>query len=337
MSIESDVFRKSILNKEKLLKYGFKKDDSLYKYYTILLDDFIANITINDKNIDGKIYDKETNEEYTNFRVKNINGEFVNKVKEEYIKILKDINDNCFDKKYFNYDQANRITDLIKKEYKITPEFLWDKFPGYAVFRCTSSKKWFAVILNVPKNKITGNSDKEIEILNIKLGDNTNLYLKEKNVYPSYHMNKKNWVTIILDDSLGDDVIMSLINISYELENVKNAWLVPANPNYFDIIHAFDDTDEIIWKQTASIKCGDIIYLYIGAPYSKIMYKCVTTKTDIPYNYKNKNLKVNKAMTIKLLKKYQDEFTYKVLKNYGISSIRSQRKIKGALLKELDK
>ncbi len=33
-------------------------------------------------------------------------------------------------------------------------------------------------------------------------------------------------------------------------------WIVPANPKYYDIEHAFDDTDEIDWKQGTRIKVG---------------------------------------------------------------------------------
>lgn len=47
---------------------------------------FRVDITIDSSNnIFGKIYELETNEEYTNFRIENTRGEFVSKVREEYI------------------------------------------------------------------------------------------------------------------------------------------------------------------------------------------------------------------------------------------------------------
>ena len=62
-------------------------------------------------------------------------------------------------------------------------------------------------------------------------------------------------------------------------------WLIPSNPKYYDIIHAFDDTDEIDWKQGAGIKTGDTVFMYVGSPVSAVLYKCKVTETDIPYSY----------------------------------------------------
>ena len=53
------------------------------------------------------------------------------------------------------------------------------------------------------------------------LHDKTSYYLENKNIYPAYHMNKKNWVSIILDESLSNDEIFNLIDISYNNSNIK--------------------------------------------------------------------------------------------------------------------
>ena len=36
-------------------------------------------------------------------------------------------------------------------------------------------------------------------------------------IKPGYHMNKKHWNTIVLDDSIPDDKILFLIDLSYDL------------------------------------------------------------------------------------------------------------------------
>ena len=38
-------------------------------------------------------------------------------------------------------------------------------------------------------------------------------------------------------------------------------WLVPANPKYYDIQGAFEQSKEIDWKQGKGIKKGDIVYI----------------------------------------------------------------------------
>ena len=139
MNIEEEIFKKCTLNETNLIKYGFIKEKKWYKYKTSL-DSFSVEITIINNKVKGKIYDLESESEYTNYRVKDIQGSFALDIKEKYIKILKDIKDKCFDKNYFMYSQSNRITNLIIKKYKIAPKFLWEKSPGYGVFKGVNDK-----------------------------------------------------------------------------------------------------------------------------------------------------------------------------------------------------
>ena len=42
-------------------------------------------------------------------------------------------------------------------------------------------------------------------------------YLGQPGILPGYHMNKSNWVTVLLDGSAADETIRELLEISYEL------------------------------------------------------------------------------------------------------------------------
>lgn len=42
-----------------------------------------------------------------------------------------------------------------------------------------------------------------------------------KEVIPGYHMNKTHWNTVYLDGDIPDEEIKSMINMSYELTNLK--------------------------------------------------------------------------------------------------------------------
>ena len=113
---------------------------------------------------------------------------------------------------------------------------------------------------------------------------------------------------------------------------------MPSNPKYYDVIKAFEDSDEIDWKQGAGIKTGDTIYLYVGSPISAILYKCRVTETDIPYHYQDENLTIKALMKIKLLKRYDKErFTFKVLNDeYGIFAVRGPRGVPFSLSEALN-
>ena len=147
-------------------------------------------------------------------------------------------------------------------------------------------------------------------------------------------MNKRNWISIILDDTLEDEEIERKIHTSYLAVNEQQIWLIPANPNYYDIIHCFDTTDEIIWKQSTDIHIGDIIYLYVTKPYAKIYYQCKVTDVNIPYPYEDKNIRMQKVMKIKLIKRLEKKnYDFTFLNQLGIKAIRGPRKIS----KEQDK
>ena len=337
MNIENDVFKRFSVNYKKLEDYGFKKNGNEFVLEkNFLNNDFKAIITISFKgNISGKVIENELDEEYTLLRTEMI-GEFVGKVREAYKDILIDIRKHCFEPNYYIYDQTNRINRYIKEKYHNNPEFLWDNSSGCGVYRNKLNNKWYGIIMNVDYSKLD-NKTGEVEIINVKLDEEriVNL-LKEKGFYKAYHMNKKDWISIILNDTLSDDVVCSLIDESYNIINEAESWLVPANPKYYDVIKAFKESNEIIWKQSSDIHVGDLVYLYVGEPYSKVMYKCMATEVNIPYDYKDSNLTINKVMKIKLLEELGDrDYTFAYLNKIGIKAIRGPRKIGEKIVKLL--
>lgn len=334
MTIEEEIFKRSKPDYHCLIDYGFKKENDTYTYQTEILNNtFQIIINVSPKGVTGKIFDLESDAEYLAYRIENQTGEFANSIREMYKAKLIDIKNCCFADNYFVYEQANRITKLVKKEYDVIPEFLWKDDKKNGVFRNSSNKKWFGIIMNINKNKIS-TEDKDIEVLNVKLDDKKiSQLLNKPGFYQAYHMNKKYWITIILDNTLADEEIMCLIRESYSYTVTTNAWVVPANPKYYDVVNCFNNTNHVIWKQSSSIKVGDIVYLYVGAPYSCIMFKCKAAKTDIPYNYQDSNLTISTTMDLELLEAYPyDKLTFKIISDYGLNSIRGPRRMPKKLL-----
>ena len=333
MTIEEEVFRKTKVNFDKLIKYGFKLENDLYTYSKNIMDNtFRVDINIDKKGeVKGYIFDLSFNFEYTSFRIGNNIGTFKNKVKEEFIKILENIKNKCFIKNDFIYEQTNRIVKIIKEKYGDDYEFEWEKFPGYATFKNQDSKKWYAVIMNINKFKLDNKTNKEVEIINLKLNpQKIDDLLKQNGYFKGYHMNKKNWITIILDDTVPDYQILSLIDESYNYtivtKSVKNEWIIPANPKYFDIETSIQNSNTITWKQSSNIKINDIVYLYVAKPISAIMYKFKVIDINIPYKYQDKNLKIQKTMKIDLIKRYEPGIlSLDKIKEFGIKTVRGPR------------
>lgn len=219
--MEYELFKKCIFDYSKLLNYGFKEENNIYYYEKYILDNnYKICIKIENNNVIGKIYDLIFNDEYLNLNVDS-NLSFNNKIKEEYINILKDIKNNCTKESLFVFKQSNEITNYIKRKYKVNPEFLWDKSSGNGVFRNKNNKKWFGIIISVSKDKLDLKYKQEIiEVINLKLNEDTiKELIKIDGFYKAYHMNKKSWISIILDNTVDNEIIYSLIDQSYNNVN----------------------------------------------------------------------------------------------------------------------
>ena len=262
------------------------------------------------------------------------------------------------------------VFDYIKKKYHVLPEYPWRKYDSNAVFRHTDNKKWFALVMDVQGNKLGLSGSEYIDVVNLKMDDLffRDIIIKEDGIMPAYHMNKMHWVTVLLNGMVPEKRVLELIDMSFlatasakKKEKVRppKEWIIPSNPKYYDIIHAFDETETIDWKQGAGIKMGDTVFMYVGAPVSAVLYKCKVTETNIPYQYQDKKretpphirsaasrsphtsstsskrlpLTISALMKIRLLKRYAPEqFTFEVLKSeYGIYAIRGPRGVPNSL------
>lgn len=217
MNIEEKVFERRGIDYDLLVRYGFVREGNIYKYSKIFMDTFRADIEITmDQEVRGTVYDLTYGEEYVNFRMEQYTGSFVQMVREEYIHILEDIREHCTRKRLFITEQANRIAEKMIQIYHDVPEFLWDTSPGYGVFRNANSQKWYALIANIDRSKIDRNTSGEVEIINLKIDANKILtLLKRDGFYEAYHMNKKNWISIVLDDTVLDEEIIGYVEESY--------------------------------------------------------------------------------------------------------------------------
>ena len=85
---------------------------------------------------------------------------------------------------------------------------------GYLEIKKTN--KWFGIVMQIDKSKLI-NDEGLVEVINVKVDDLVDNYVDNKSIFKAYHMNKKSWISIILDDSLSDCYIIKLIDISYSL------------------------------------------------------------------------------------------------------------------------
>lgn len=188
MRIEEELFSRHKLIPDKLIAYGFTSEGDRLIYARELPDDGMKIIVEYDGAINGRIIDLSLNEEYMAFRVEGATG-YSAQIRQKYIELLTDIREHCCKKQYFQSPQAQRISGYILEAYDSAPEFLWAKYPGFAVFRRHDNNKWFALFGDVPRNKVdkAAQSDQPVEAINVKVDQkNTGRYLLQAGIYEAY-------------------------------------------------------------------------------------------------------------------------------------------------------
>ena len=109
----------------------------------------------------------------------------------------------------------NDIYGYLKKKYKSQPEYLWRRYPNYAVFRHSGNRKWYAIIMDVQRDKlagsdvpkggdaqydgdvpeellfpIDGDANGTVDIINVKVADRylLDVLAGQPGYYKEYHM-----------------------------------------------------------------------------------------------------------------------------------------------------
>ena len=201
-----------------MLSCGFVENDGIYVYKTDILDgQFYIELTVlNDEKLFARVVEKEFDEEYTLHLVPEAVGSFVGAVRGEVEKLVEKFERQCCETEIFKCRQTYAVIEYVKNTYGSDIEFLWKKSPDSAVFRRSDNRKWYGIIMTVPFKRLGVDSDEEAEVVNLKASpENIDRIIDSKSVFPAYHMNKKNWFTVVLDGSISDSEIFSFIDDSY--------------------------------------------------------------------------------------------------------------------------
>ena len=212
-----EIFKSYQFNKEKARDYGFVENGEVWTYSCqILQGDFIMTVSITPDNVSFQVFDKETGDLYPQVHMESMRGSFVGSVREACLEILYQIRKACFDVQDFICPQTKRIMAQVQEKYGNQLEYLWEKSPDTAVLRHEDNQKWYAVLMRIPWDRLDKGREGLVEAVNLKHDQVTDL-LSQKGIYPAFHMNKRYWISLALDDSLSDDEVLDLLEISWNL------------------------------------------------------------------------------------------------------------------------
>ena len=223
MILEGTVFKRSIIDFSTLEPYGFKKSGTDFILKKSFMNGSFQAVVIIDQTgtVSGQVYDTDTGDAYLPLRVESNTGGFAGQVRAAYKTVLKDVREKCFIPTLFAGDQANRIAQKIFETYGDKPDFPWGENDG-GVFRNPDSNKWYGLIMNINKSKLDPELSGAVDVMNLKISANKIPELtKQDGIYPAYHMNKKYWISVVLNDTLPDETVMALIEESHSFSCLK--------------------------------------------------------------------------------------------------------------------
>ena len=110
----------------------------------------------------------------------------------------------------------------ILNHYSTEADYPWADTPRAAVFRHVANRKWFALLMEVPLDKLGIAGTEKLDIVKFKCDPILSASLRgETGIFPAYHMNKASWITAALDGSVPAETIELLLDVSYELTKPK--------------------------------------------------------------------------------------------------------------------
>ncbi|MBQ4562633.1 MAG: MmcQ/YjbR family DNA-binding protein [Clostridia bacterium] len=109
----------------------------------------------------------------------------------------------------------------IRESYGIDREYTFGG-TDTAVYRHPSNRKWFAIVMYIPKRYLGIGGEEHTDVVNLKC-DPTIIpdLIAEGFVYPAYHMNKTHWISVPLDGSRDGNTVKWLLDISYKLTDKR--------------------------------------------------------------------------------------------------------------------
>lgn len=118
-------------------------------------------------------------------------------------------------------EQAMKREELvthISEKYGLEPEHPFHRDENSCVFQHSNNQRWFALLMEIPYQALGIIKSGKVDILTLRCDTSkVSSLCSRTGIYPAYLMEKDKWITILLDDTIGQEELVSMIEASYEL------------------------------------------------------------------------------------------------------------------------
>lgn len=203
-----------ILKEEKLLALGFQRQLNGYVHsFSLHHDEYTCQIHITNELLSVAVFDNADGEEFLPFYIKCQNGAHVSRIRAEVDAIIESLLSECFVK----CDVKGELLAYAKENLHTIPVYPWEGLK-HCVLKSTKKQKWYAIFMNIPYETLGLKQQGNVDIVNVKAEPEQIVQLIDRQRYfPAYHMNKKYWITILLDRNTPVDKVKEMLQYSYTL------------------------------------------------------------------------------------------------------------------------
>ena len=192
------------INPSSLLERGFVFSSDKYVYERALDDTFLLRLTLDDS-LHDEVLDLSTNESYTLYKLSSLSSGFAYSMKLNVETTIQELfpelhQNNPFSSPIFVYLEEAMMASFSEPSDNPFEE------DGIRIFRIKTNRKWYGVAMMIPAKKLGFDGDNEIFGLCVRVEKGSaDRHIDHKLVFPAYHMNKSNWINLVLDGRLSNE------------------------------------------------------------------------------------------------------------------------------------
>jgi predicted DNA-binding protein (MmcQ/YjbR family) len=206
---------------ERLRKAGFEERSGIFSLKRPFADpNFYGIIRIGEGLFEIKVYETSFDEEYIPFTLKTVQSPLVAGLREQVNDWINTLLSEDFDQN----DAKEKLLAYAQEKYHSPADHPFDEKPyeRSTVLRVKEGGKWYALFMGVPAKCLSFPDESDIQIVNLKESEKTiETAVDNLHVFPAYHMNKKYWVTLLLDPTMNLETAKALLDESYTLVSAK--------------------------------------------------------------------------------------------------------------------
>ena len=119
--------------------------------------------------------------------------------------------------------ERQRVIDMALELPGATADQPFPEDFDSTVLRHGAGGKWFGIVMKAPRAKVGLEGAGMAEILNLKCDPMLSYGLRQDyaDILPAWHMNKQLWITVRLEGDVPEELVQTLMRMSYDLTDKK--------------------------------------------------------------------------------------------------------------------